>query len=94
MEGVLWYVLSGTRGGHNRARILRALNEQPRNTNQLAESLDLDYTTVQHHLGVLENNNVVRNTGGEYGTVYLPTDDCRDNWDIVEEIFAAMETSE
>ncbi len=24
MEGVLWYVLTGTRGGENRVRILRA----------------------------------------------------------------------
>ncbi|MFB6153489.1 MAG: ArsR family transcriptional regulator, partial [Halodesulfurarchaeum sp.] len=31
MEDVLWYVLVGTRGGQNRARILRTLDEQPRN---------------------------------------------------------------
>ncbi len=53
MEAALWYVLSGTRGGANRARILRALDERPRNANQLAEDLDLDYKTVRHHLEVL-----------------------------------------
>lgn len=91
MEGVLWYVLASTRGGENRVRILRSLDEQPRNTNQLAEELDLDYTTVQHHLEVLEENNVVTNSGGDYGTVYLPSEDCREYWETVEEILDTME---
>ncbi len=53
MEAVLWYVLTGTRGGENRVRILKTVEEQPRNANQLAETLDLDYKTVRHHLDVL-----------------------------------------
>jgi transcriptional regulator, ArsR family len=54
METVLWQALAGTRGGPNRARILRLLEERPRNANQLAEELDLAYNTVRHHLDVLE----------------------------------------
>ena len=42
MEAALWYVLTGTRGGENRIRLLRALDERPRNANQLAEDLGLD----------------------------------------------------
>ncbi|MDY6819761.1 MAG: winged helix-turn-helix domain-containing protein [Halobacteriales archaeon] len=86
MEAVLRYVLTGTRGGPNRARILRALEERPRNANQLAEDLDLDYKTIRHHLGVLMDNNVIEKVGDDYGAVYLPTDQTRHNWDIVEEI--------
>jgi len=86
MEAVLWYVLTGTRGGRNRARILRALDERPRNANQLAEDLDLDYKTVRHHLEVLEDNNVVKNSGDDYGAVYLPTEQARVNWDTIEDI--------
>ena len=52
MEAVLWQVLAGTRGGPNRARLLRAIDERPRNINRLAEDLDLDYKTVQHHMEV------------------------------------------
>lgn len=88
MEGVLWYVLTGTRGGKNRVRLLRSLADQPRNANQLAEALDLDYTTVRHHLDVLVKNGVVENTGSGYGTVYLPTDRTRTHWQTVEAIFA------
>lgn len=86
MEAALWYVLSGTRGGANRARILRALDERPRNANQLAEDLELDYKTVRHHLDVLEENNVVTDSGDDYGKVYLPTESARVHWDTVEEI--------
>ena len=89
MEAVLWYVLTGTRGGPNRVRILRAVEERPRNANQLAEDLDLDYKTIRHHLGVLLDNDVVKKTGEEYGAVYSPTDRVRDHWDVVEEIIEA-----
>jgi len=91
MEGVLWYVLSGTRGGPNRARILRAIEERPRNANQLADDLDLDYKTVRHHLDVLVENGIVDSTGDDYGAVYLLTDQAEHNWDTVEEIIAEVE---
>ncbi|WP_255149339.1 ArsR/SmtB family transcription factor [Halorarius halobius] len=86
MEASLWYVLTGTRGGTNRVRILKALDERPRNANQLAEDLDLDYKTVRHHLDVLEENNIVRDSGDDYGAIYLPTDEARVHWETVEEI--------
>lgn len=91
MEAVLWYVLSGTRGGPNRVAILRALREQPRNPNQLAETLDLNYDTVRHHLDVLAENGVVRASGEEYGAVYLPSDTVRENWETVETITDQIE---
>ena len=86
MEDVLWYVLSGTRGGPNRARILRAVDDRPRNPNQLAEDLELDYKTVRHHLDVLADNGVVREGGDGYGAVYLPSERARQHWDTIETI--------
>jgi len=91
MEAVLWYVLTGTRGGGNRVRILRALDERPRNANQLATDLDLDYKTVRHHLDVLVDNDVLRTSGDDYGAIYLPTDRARQHWDTVEEIMENVE---
>jgi DNA-binding transcriptional ArsR family regulator len=91
MEAVLWYVLTGTRGGTNRVRILQALDERPRNANQLAEDLDLDYKTVRHHLDVLEDNGVLEDSGDDYGAVYLPTDQARHHWDTIEEIMEQVE---
>jgi len=91
MEAALWFVLTGTRGGPNRVRLLRAVAERPRNANQLAEDLDLDYKTVRHHLDVLVGNDIVQSSGDDYGAVYLPTDAARDHWDTVEEIIEEVE---
>ncbi|SFS07661.1 transcriptional regulator, ArsR family [Halomicrobium zhouii] len=91
MEAVLWYVLTGTRGGTNRIRLLRALDSRPRNANQLADALDLDYKTIRHHLDVLEDNDIVTDSGDDYGAVYLPTDQTRHHWETVEEIMEAAE---
>ena len=91
MEGVLWYVLTGTRGGKNRVRLLQAVDERPRNANQLAEDLDLDYKTVRHHLDVLVENDIVKSSGDEYGAIYLPTNRANHHWDTIETIIEQMD---
>lgn len=91
MEAVLWYVLTGTRGGPNRVRLLRAVDERPRNANQLAEDLELDYTTIRHHLDVLMENGMVRKSGGDYGAVYLTTDQVEHHWETVETIIEQVD---
>lgn len=91
MESVLWYLLASSRGGPTRVRVLRAIDERPRNANQLATELDLDYTTIRHHLEVLVDNNVLQRSGDEYAAVYLFTDQVEANWDTVEEIFRTVE---
>lgn len=94
MEGVLWYLLASSRGGSTRTRIVRALDERPRNPNQLAEELGMDYTTIRHHLDVLEENNVVRRAGDEYAAVYLFTDQMTEHWDTMEEVLETVEADE
>lgn len=91
MEGVLWYLLASSRGAATRARILEVIREQPRNANQLAKELDLDYTTVRHHLDVLVDDNVLRRTGDGYGDIYLCTEQIEQNWDTVEEILDTVD---
>lgn len=92
MEGVLWYVLASSRGGPTRVRIVRALDERPRNANQLAEALGYDYTTIRHHLDVLMENNVVRRTGDDYGAAYLFTEQVKANWETLEEVLDTVDT--
>lgn len=91
MEDVLWYLLASSRGGQTRVRLLRAIERRPRNANQLADELDLDYTTVRHHLDVLMENNVLRRSDNEYGAIYLFTDQVRSNWETVETILETVD---
>ncbi|WP_266080026.1 ArsR/SmtB family transcription factor [Haladaptatus caseinilyticus] len=90
MEGVLWYVFTGTRGGPNRVRIVRTLRERPRNANQLAEDLNLDYKTVRHHLDVLLENNILDCGGDGYGAIYLISDQAGQHWETIEQISEQM----
>jgi len=91
MEKALWYLLAGTRGGENRARIIRTLAERPRNANQLAELLDLEYNTIRYHLEKLVEHDVVESSGDEYGALYFLTDRFERHRDEFERITEHME---
>lgn len=81
MGAVTRFVLAGTRGGANRARIVRALDEHPRTVGELAGSLDMERGTVSDHLGVLRANDVVERQGD--GGVYRPTERARDDLETI-----------
>jgi DNA-binding transcriptional ArsR family regulator len=68
---LLWYLFAGSRGGENRIKIIDLIKEQPHNINQLADALGVDYKAVQHHIGVLEKNNMVTKVGEKYGVLYF-----------------------
>jgi len=67
---LLLYLFTSTRGGFTRLRIIINLLEKPYNTHQLSTALDLDYKAVQHHLKVLEKNNMVSKIGEKYGALF------------------------
>jgi predicted transcriptional regulator len=67
---LLLYLFTSTRGGFSRLRIIIHLLDQPCNTHQLAKKLDLDYKAIQHHLKVLEKNNMVSKIGKKYGAIF------------------------
>ncbi len=67
---LLFYLFTSTRGGFTRLRIIMLLLEKPFNTHQLSQELQLDYKAVQHHMKVLEKNNMVSKIGDKYGAIY------------------------
>jgi predicted transcriptional regulator len=67
---LLFYLFTSTRGGFTRLRIIMMLLEKPLNTHQLSQELNLDYKAVQHHMKVLEKNNMVTKIGEKYGAIY------------------------
>ncbi len=67
---LLLYLFTSTRGGLTRLRIVMHLLDQPYNTHQLTKVLGLDYKAVQHHMKVLEKNNMVSKIGEKYGAIF------------------------
>jgi len=91
MKRLLWWLLAGTKGGINRANIIKALKERPFNANQLAELLKLDYKTIRHHLKVLQDNRVIVTQGEGYSMMYFLSREFEDNYATFEEIWQKIE---
>lgn len=56
---LLGWLIAGTRGGPNRARIIEALRQSSLNTNQIAAVLRISYKTAKTQLETLEKNRIV-----------------------------------
>ncbi|MHA1637831.1 MAG: winged helix-turn-helix domain-containing protein [Candidatus Thorarchaeota archaeon] len=91
---LLWWLIAGTRGGANRARIISALHERPYNANQLAELLKLDYKTIRHHLSTLTKHEVIIPQGDGYGAVYFLTVMMEDYYDDFNQIWVQFGKTE
>ena len=85
-ERLLWWLFAGSAGAATRATVLSAIKEQPRNAQQLSQVLHLDYTTVRHHLRVMEANRIVVTEGEKYGRVYFVSEVMESHWDKLQEI--------
>ncbi len=87
MKKILWWLIAGTKGGINRARIIDVLQHRPYNANQLAEKLNLDYKTVRHHIKILEDNNVITSSGEKYGIMYFLSPSMEENFELFKQIW-------
>ncbi len=87
MEKVLWWLILGTKGGLNRAKIIKKLNERPYNANQLTEELNVSYRTIRHHIKILEDANIIKSAGKKYGQMYFLSDNMEKNYDDFEIIW-------
>ena len=89
---VFWTVLVGSRGATNRIRFMLALRKRPRNTNQLSIKLGIEYKGIQHHLKVLEGNNLVKKIGNHYGVIYCVSTLFENNDIIFDEIVDRLQS--
>ena len=90
---LLWFVFAGSRGGLNRLKIISQLKKNPLNTNQLANQLGLDYKAIQHHIRVLEKNNLITKVGEKYGITYFISTFLEVNMETIEEIERKLDKS-
>ena len=83
---LFWLLFVGSRGAKNRIKIMSSLRKIPSNRNQLSTELGIDYKAIQHHLKVLEKNNLVIKTGNHYGVVYCVSPLFENNEFVFDEI--------
>ena len=66
--------------------ILSSIRDEPRNAQQLSEALKLDYTTIRHHLRMMETNRLVLTEGDRYGKLYFVLEVMEAHWSKLEAI--------
>lgn len=91
MKRILWWLIAGSKGGINRARLIQALHHRPYNANQLTQMFHLDYKTIRHHLDILKKHQVITSMGEGYGTMYFLSDQMKTNYDEFLEIWNQVE---
>ena len=94
VKRLLWWILVGSAGGFNRTRILQEITKTPRNANELATLLKLDYKTTRHHLDMLEKNRLITTMGNRYGTLYFPSELLEENMHFFKEIWGKINKDE
>lgn len=81
------YSLMATRsGGKNTIRIIDEILDKPKNANQLANKLNLDYKTVRHHLEVICYFDYLTKEKFGRRCSYFPSDKLIRNLDEYEKI--------
>jgi DNA-binding transcriptional ArsR family regulator len=76
---LLYWMLSASKGGPTRIRILKTLSGKPMNLRKLALELALDYKTVQGHIEMLAENGIVYTPKQGYGQVLFISPDWEEN---------------
>ena len=90
LKYLLGWLIAGTRGGPTRAKIIKTLKESPKNANQLATTLGMDYRTIRHHLEVLQKNKIITSVGEGYGMTYFLSQTIEENYAVFEEILKGL----
>lgn len=93
IKRLFWFLFAGSKGGLNRLRIVQIIRKNPLNANQLAKDLGLDYKAIQHHVNVLEKNNIITKVGEKYGVTYFVSTFLEVNMESFDEIIAKLDKS-
>lgn len=77
----------------NRVKIINLLQETHLNINRMAEVLNLNYKAVQHHVDVLEKNNLISRMGKKYGIMYFVSNYLESNIGTYRELVSKISKS-
>jgi PAS domain S-box-containing protein len=86
-EKNLSYIILGQKGGKNRLQIMELLNDRPYNLHQLAQVLNLNYRTIEHHINVLTKHELITTSESKgYGNIYYLTPEMEGNIALLDDI--------
>lgn len=76
---VVFWLLSATKGGPTRIRLLERISKKPMNIRQLAINTCVDYKTAQAHVELLVKNGILDSMGNGYGSMYFISSEYEQN---------------
>ncbi|WP_048054027.1 ArsR/SmtB family transcription factor [Thermoplasma volcanium] len=82
---LIWWLFYATRGGDMRRKIIDLIRNNPSNQHQISRVLGVNYRTVEHHLHILEQNNIVYGMGDKYGRTFFISQSFLDKLPIYDE---------
>ena len=91
MKELFSSVFTGMSGRYTRMRIICAITEEPMNTLELSQKLDLDYKTIKHNIKVLESNNLIDREGEGYGDLFFPSELLNSNLPTLYKVIRKVE---
>lgn len=91
MKQLLGWLITGTKGGKTRAKIIKTLKTSPQNSNQLATLLNVNYKTIRHHVEILQKNRLIISAGNHYSTAYFLSEVMEENYLLFEEISSKID---
>lgn len=91
MKALFSSIFTGMGGRYTRMRILCAITEDPLNSRELSQKLNLDYKTIQHNIKVLESNNLIIRQGEGYGDIFYPSDIISSNLPTLYKVIRKVE---
>jgi len=91
LKQLLGWLITGSKGGKTRAQIIETVKTNPRNANQIATQLNVDYKTIRHHLTILQKNRLIVPVGTHYSTVYFLSQPMEDNYSLFEQMASRMD---
>ncbi|MFA6319598.1 MAG: winged helix-turn-helix domain-containing protein [Bacteroidales bacterium] len=82
IKQLLEWLILGSKGGETRKKIIFALRKKPSNIHNLALQLKMDYKSIQHHINILTENQLITHMGKSYGKVFFISPELEDQFDL------------
>ncbi|HPM85713.1 MAG: winged helix-turn-helix domain-containing protein [Candidatus ainarchaeum sp.] len=86
LKQLLDWLILGSKGGISRAKILLELKRKPSNIHALSIKLEMDYKTIQHHINILLENQLITSIGKPYGKIFFISPQLESEFDLFKKM--------